>query len=138
MATAEGAYRCAECGSWRHLTAYAAAVVGGPLNERGELAAYDSIDECFVHEDSICCTRHMLAPVEMFLGGRWCRWWSCPRCHGKGTVGEGRGYPCPDGIRKDQGIAWAGGRQGPGIHEGWLPAREAATLRAAENREEVH
>jgi len=127
MSTAEGAYRCAECRSWRHLMAWAAALIEGPLDANGDLARYDYVEDCYLHTDSIHCTRHMDARIEMFLNGRWCRWWSCPGCRGSGRVGpdgrpaarEARGYECSGGIKGDG--RWK-------IHEGWLPAREYAAL----------
>ena len=48
VSTAEGAYRCAECKSWRNLVAWAVALVEGPLNDRGELVQYDYVDDCGV------------------------------------------------------------------------------------------
>jgi hypothetical protein len=127
VSTAEGAYRCAECKSWRHLHAWATGVIEGPLGAKGELASYDYVDECGLQEDSIHCTRHMGAGIEMFLGGRWCRWWSCPKCKGTRRTGEG-GYACLYGIEKPPGPGHWDGK----LHEGWLPAREVADLLAAE------
>lgn len=131
MSTAEGAYRCAECKSWRHLMAWAAALIEGPLDADGNLARYDYEEDCYLHEDSIHCTRHMDAPIELFREGRWCRWWSCPRCKGCGRIGNNtaeRGYECPEGI---QVAASSWGWNGK-AHKGWLPAREHAALTAAE------
>jgi hypothetical protein len=51
VSTAEGAYRCAECKSWRNLAAWAVALVEGPLNERGELVRYDYVDDCGVLDE---------------------------------------------------------------------------------------
>jgi hypothetical protein len=85
-----------------------------------------------LEEDSIHCTRHIDAGIELFQGGRWCRWWSCPRCKGRGRIGEndiGGGYKCPAGI--DWWPARSGYRAGK-MHKGWLPAREVAALRSAE------
>jgi hypothetical protein len=128
MTTTDGAYRCAECKSWRHLMAWAPALIEGPLDERGDLARYDYVEDCGgLHEDSIHCTKHIDEPIEMFLDGRWCRWWSCPQCHGAGRAGqEPYRYRCPGGIEKP-------GRYGAvTIHEGWMPAREYAALISAE------
>ena len=86
MATVEGAYRCAECKSWRHLLAWAAALIEGPLGADGNLTEYQYVEDCYLHEDSIHCTKHANAPIEMFHKGRWCRYWSCPKCQGRGRV----------------------------------------------------
>ena len=134
MSTAEGAYRCAECKSWRHLMAWAAALIEGPLDAAGNLASYDYAEDCYLHEDSIHCTKHMDAPIEMFRKGRWCRWWSCPKCRGCGRIGADgrpartgeRGYECSKGLKVSED-RWAGE-----IHEGWFPASEYAALMAAE------
>jgi hypothetical protein len=135
LSTPEGSYRCAECKSWRHLEAYAAAVVGGPLDAEGKLAGHDSVEECFLHEDSICCTRHMCAPIEAFLAGRWCRWWCCRRCGGSGKTGhpgDQYRYPCP--ANESTLLRWPPGirnRQTNG-HEGWRPAGQVAALACGE------
>lgn len=133
MSTASGAYRCAECKSWRNLMAWAVALVEGPLNERGGLVQYDYVDDCGVlEEDSIHCTRHIDAEIERFQGGRWCRWWSCPMCKGRGRVGEndiGGGYGCQGGIEWPARLLGYRARK---MHGGWLPAREVAALRSAE------
>jgi hypothetical protein len=134
MSTAEGAYCCAECKSWRHLMSWAAALVEGPLDAKGDLAGYTYVEDCYLHEDSIHCTKHMDAPIEKFRNGRWCRWWSCPKCQGCGRVSAGggpassseRSYECPKGLKGSED-RWAGR-----IHKGWLPASEHATLVAAE------
>jgi hypothetical protein len=132
MTTAEGAYRCAECKTWRHLMAWAAALIEGPLDAKGELAEYGWVEDCYLHEDSIHYTRHMDSAVEKFHNGQWCRWWSCPRCGGKRYTepdfyGDGRRYPCPAGLEVKGGGWWDGK-----IHRGWLPAREHAALMATE------
>lgn len=132
MATAEGAYRCAECKSLKHLVAWASALIEGPLDERGQLASYDYVEDTGLQEDSIHCTRHIDAAVELFRGGLWCRWWSCPQCRGTRRVGQngiGGGYACRGGIQKPPGFDghWDGK-----VHKGWLPAREVAELLAAE------
>jgi hypothetical protein len=127
MATAEGAYRCRECKTWKHLMAWAAANVEGPLDERGQLIRYDYVDDCYLYDDSIHCTRHLDAGVEQFWNGRWCRWWQCPTCAGKQRIGQGGRYPCPYGIRATPGTGHWDGK----LHSGWLPAREAEALRAA-------
>jgi hypothetical protein len=119
MPTAEGAYRSGECKTWRHLMAWAAALIEGPLDASGDLASYDYVEDCYLHEDSIHCTKHMDAPVEMFHEGRWCRWWACSRCHGRGRVTERpgdatRGYPCSGGLKISEE------RWGGTIHKGWL------------------
>lgn len=135
MSTAEGAYRCAECKSWRHLMAWAVALVEGPLNEHGELAAYDYVDDCGVlEEDSIHCAKHIDSGIELFQDGQWCRWWACTRCKGRGRVGENQigapqgGYRCPAGIERSPGSGhyWNGK-----IHKGWFPARQVAAMLSA-------
>lgn len=134
MATAEGAYRCARCRSWRHLLAWAAALVEGPLDAEGKMIDYGYVEDCYLHEDSIHCTRHIDAPVEMFHQGRWCRWWSCPRCRGWRRV-DGNGFPSRETGRYsyqcNQGIPATGWHDGL-IHEGWLPARRHEELMAAQ------
>lgn len=134
MSTAEGAYRCAECKSWRHLLAWSAALAEGPLDAEGNLISYDYVEDCYLHEDSIHCTRHMDAPIEMFRKGRWCRWWSCPKCRGYGRVGTSglpardNGYRCSGGIKvEDSSGSW--GWDGT-IHEGWFPVSEFTALPA--------
>jgi len=132
MTTAEGAYRCGECKSWRHLTAWAAAVVEGPLDATGHLIEYTDVEDCYLHEDSIQCTKHPDALIEMFRKGYWCRWWSCPKCRGYGRVGsqgpcrEG-GYQCSGGLKHAEGSWYWDGK----IHEGWLPASEVDALCAS-------
>lgn len=132
MSTAEGAYRCAECRSWRHLMAWTAALIEGPLDAGGDLSEYTYIEDCFLHEDSIHCTKHTDAPIERFRDGRWCRWWSCPKCRGWGRIGNDgrpareRGYECSGGLKISED-RWAGK-----IHEGWLPASKHAALVATE------
>jgi hypothetical protein len=123
---AKGVYHCAECGHWRNLRAYAAAVVYGPLGADGDLECYSDIDDYEVEEDSIQCTEHPDAALEKFTGGAWCRWWQCPTCQGRGRVHVGEhwkapdGYPCRDGIEVP-------GKHGPRkIHAGWRPAGEFA------------
>ena len=132
MATVEGAYRCAECKSWRHLLAWAAALIEGPLGADGNLTEYQYVEDCYLHEDSIHCTKHANAPIEMFHKGRWCRYWSCPKCQGRGRVapdgraiGGERSYECSEGLKVSED-RW-GGR----MHRGWLPAPEFAALEAS-------
>ena len=117
--TTEGAYRCAECKNWRHLMAWAAGLIEGPLDASGNLTRYDYVDECYLHEDSIHCTKHIDAPIEMFRKGRWCRWWSCPKCQGHRRIGTDRRYPCLGGIKVPDSC-WYDGM----IHEGWLPPEQ--------------
>lgn len=125
MPTAEGAYRCGECKSWRHLTAWAAALIEGPLDADGNLASYDYTEDCYLHEDSIQCTKHMGAPVEQFRKGHWCRWWSCPRCRGYGRIGPD-GSPCREGgYQCSRGFKISDNWNGK-IHEGWLPPAQYA------------
>lgn len=126
MSTAEGAYRCAECKSWRHLVAWAAALIEGPLDADGDLVRYDYVEDCYLHEDSIHCTKHMSAGIEMFRSGRWCRWWTCDRCGGVGRVGINREYDCMGGLKISED------RWGRRVHRGWLrpeqiPALETST-----------
>jgi hypothetical protein len=127
MASVEGAYRCAQCRTHRYLMAWAAALVEGPLGADGELTEYTWVEDCYLHADSIHCTRHIDAPVEKFRDGHWCRWWSCPTCGGKGVTGGSRDYPCNGGLEVKGRSRWDGR-----LHEGWLPARQYAALVAGE------
>jgi len=112
--TAGSVYRCAECRHGRHLTAWGSASVHGPLGADGEIDYCDWDEVWQVHEVSIQCTSHPGAVLEKFIGGLWCRWWSCPRC-----TGDGRGGYCPeDGIRPADGD---GKRT---AHSGWWPIDE--------------
>lgn len=127
----EGAYRCTDCGHGRKLWAWAGCNAYGPLAAEGnELAEHEDVWEWGIHEDSIQCREHPGSMLESFVGGRWCRWWTCPKCRGRGRVHIDEHWKAPDGYECSQGLEVAG-RYGPRkIHEGWLPAEEHATALA--------
>jgi hypothetical protein len=132
----EGGYRCVECGHGKKLWAYAGCNAYGPLAaDGGSLDEYEGIEEWGIHEDSIQCAEHPGARLESFVGGRWCRWWTCPECHGGGRVRYGGQYDREYSVecRKETPFPHrpfrAMGRDG--VHEGWLPADEFAALESA-------
>lgn len=134
MSTPEGAYRCAECGHGKNLWAWEGCNAYGPLAADGShLDEHEDVIEWGVHEDSIDCREHPGAVIEKFTKGRWCRWWSCPKCRGYGLTRDGqpvreRGYRCSEGIKRAEGRwDWDGK-----MHEGWIPASEHEALIAAE------
>lgn len=127
----EGGYRCAECGHGEKLWAWAGCNAYGPLAADGsELAEHEDVWEWGVYGDSIQCRDHPGAILERFVGGQWCRWWSCPKCGGGGIYKyrsqydreyssecrEETPFPARTIAAKGQG----------GIHEGWYPAEEFA------------
>jgi hypothetical protein len=117
----EGGYRCAECGNGEKLWAWAGANVYGPLAADGsELMEHEAVEEWGIHEDSIQCTEHPGAVIEMFNRGKWCRWWFCPKCGGRGRVAVGEHWKAPDGYECPAKTPW-GKRY---THEGWLPVEE--------------
>jgi len=126
-APVEGSYRCTECRHGKELWAWAGANVCGPLAANGrELAEHQIVDEWGIHTDSIECGKHPRAVLESFVGGRWCRWWRCPRCDGKPVR-----YGCPaETPFPPRHIGYSGQTS---VHQGWLPAgeHEAATVKAA-------
>lgn len=126
---AEGSYRCTECGDGAKLWAYAGANVYGPLAASGsELAEHLAVEEWGIHQDSIQCEAHPGATLESFVGGRWCRWWSCPKCHGGGKIKYGqfpeRTTDCGADTPFPRRYIGASGQTT--VHEGWLPAEEHA------------
>lgn len=100
-------YRCADCSHGKHLTAWAASTVHGPLGADGELDSHDWEDDYQTHEESIQCTRHPDSAIERLVDGIWCRWWNCIRCGGEGC-------PAESPLGK--------------VHAGWRPAAEARDL----------
>lgn len=103
------AYRCAECGHGRHLTAWGNASVCGPLGADGEITEYEWDELWQLHEDSIQCARHPGAAWEKLVAGRYCRWYCCTRCDG-----DGRGGQCPC-----TGVHPADGDGKRTAHSGW-------------------
>lgn len=71
-------------------------MVHGPLGPDGEISSYEWDELYEVHEDSIQCSRHPGGGLEKFIGGRWCLWVNCPRCHGRGT------FTVPAGLREHE------------------------------------
>lgn len=115
--TETSVYRCVPCGHGRDLMAWAPANVYGPLGADGELAGDTDVWTYGIHEDSIQCSKHPDAMIEMCAGGVWCRWWRCPWC-------DGDGKSCEAGFRPPGAIGRALS------HEGWRPAAELGDLPA--------
>lgn len=128
----EGGYRCTECGHGEKLWAYAGANVCGPLSPDGEsLDEHEAVEEWGIYEDSICCSEHGYA-LERFVGGKWCRWWACPKCRGGGVIRYGGTYDRPYTAKRTEETPFPvrpirAGDPGE-THEGWLPAGEFAAL----------
>lgn len=125
----EGGYRCAACGHGEKLWAYAGANAYGPLAADGaSLDEHEAVEEWGIYEDSIQCTEHPGAILESFVGGQWCRWWSCPQCKGGGyvTYGGQYGREYRTECRAETPFPARPVRIGdPGTtHEGWLPVEE--------------
>jgi hypothetical protein len=124
---AASVYRCAECGHHRHLTAWAGALAFGPLHADGTLASHDTVEDDWLHEDSIQCGKHPGAVLEKSVDGQWCRWWNCPACAGTGKVGGSwrypQGYPC-----RAEGISIEGEWGPRTLHQGWFPVKMLAAL----------
>ena len=117
----EGAYRCTECGHGEKLWAWAGCNAYGPLAADGAgLDEHEDVWEWGVYEDSIQCTEHPGAMLESFADGQWCRWWSCPKCGGRGRVHVGEHWKAPDGYECREKTPWDGRYK----HEGWLPVKE--------------
>jgi hypothetical protein len=129
----EGAYRCTECGHGEKLWAYVGCAACGPLSPDGEgVEEYEWIDDWGIYEDSICCAVHGNVTLERFVGGKWSRWWSCPKCGGGGVVviksagayGRDYRYACEEETPFPVRPISLGD---PGtVHEGWLPLEEFA------------
>ena len=119
-----GLYRCGECGHGKDLTAWAIVLVYGSLGADGHLAdaGYDEEDTLF--EDSIQCTRHPDAALDMRIDGQWHRWWNCPLCHGRGKVNVGDGYRAYERECPMDGVQQPGGDGKRFVHGYWWPLSE--------------
>lgn len=85
--SAESLYRCSECESGEHLTAYARSVTYGSLGADGELAEHRETDTCFTFVDSIECDIHMSdGVIEKWVDGSYVRSVTCSECKGKGKT----------------------------------------------------
>lgn len=117
-----GVYRCTECGNGQNLTAYANAVVRGPLDADGSISTFDWEEVWEVHEDSIQCGKHPDPDLEKMIDGQWCRWRTCSICHGSNRA------HCPD----DGFTAAGSGKYAWLVHRGWWPVGELVPQAAAE------
>jgi hypothetical protein len=125
-------YRCVRCGHGKHLMAWAPACAYGPVAADGSLAQLDDVEDDGIHEDSIQCREHPDGPIEKRVDGKWCCWWNCPKCGGRGRVNVGDHWKAPDGYPCMAETFKASNKWGSWfVHAGWFPVEDVARAMTA-------